>query len=127
MLDKIKARLTMLGYQLKEHDDMVINYYRAIAEEELKSETNQNVLPTTLTPTLIEMAAGRFLRHKKALNELGEGFNFPAMVKTIAEGDTSITYAISSSMTPEEQFDKVIERMVTPSPFVIVKHRRMTW
>ena len=125
----VTARLMSLGYTVKDGDDAEISYSVGRASEEIKANINRTEIPRGLYYTHIDMAAGLFLKNKKALGKLGESFNFQAPAKSISQGDISVTFAgaADGSLSPEARFDSMVESLVSPPKNVFSAFRRMKW
>lgn len=127
VLAAVTARLEALGYKVTEADYTAIRYQIAKAETELRVKTNRCEVPDGLFSVWVDMAAGLFLMEKKASGGLSDLYDFDAPAKSISEGDTSVTFALSDTATLEEQFDASIEKMTHPDAAMIVAFRRLTW
>ena len=127
VLAAVTARLEALGYKVTEADYTAIRYQIAKAETELRVKTNRCEVPDGLFSVWVDMAAGLFLLEKKAAGGLSDLYDFDAPAKSISEGDTSVTFALSDTATLEEQFDASIEKMTHPDAAMIVAFRRLTW
>lgn len=125
----VTARLMSLGYTVNDGDDAEISYSIGRASEEIKANINRTEIPRELYYTHIDMAAGMFLKSRKALGKLGESFNFQAPAKSISQGDISVTFAGASdgSLSPEARFDSMVESLVSPPKNVFAAFRRMKW
>ena len=127
VLAAVTARLEALGYKVTETDYTALRYQIAKAETDLKVRTNRCEVPDGLFTVWVDMAAGLFLMEKKASGGLSDLYDFDAPAKSISEGDTSVTFAISDTATFEEQFDAALERMTHPDAEMIVAFRRLIW
>ena len=125
ILDKVTERLAMLGYTAGESDSKGITYNIEKAEKDLKARTNLSEVPEGLSDVWIDMAAGMFLSDKKAIGGLGESYDFSAAVKSVSEGDTSVTFG--DAFTAEEQFDALLARMIEPDAERIIAVRKILW
>ena len=120
--EEATARIAMLGYTVTAKDRPLIEYFINSAEAEALRRTNQSVIPDELHSIYIDMIAGSFLQLKRAT---GASLNAPELpIKSITEGDISITYANTpSTMT----FDETLSIMASPSDEVFVPFRRLKW
>ena len=116
----------MLGYTSINTDDSAIEYGIAKAENALTALTNTGTVPDGLFYVHADMAAGFFLKDKKVNGQLDGIFDFDAPAQSISEGDTSVTFAQSAG-TPEEKFDALCEKLITPDKAVILRYRRLLW
>ena len=117
----VVTRLKGFGYTVVTEDDPLIDYMISKVEQELKNLTNLNEVPTGLKYEWADAVCGEFLSMKMATGKLE---NISQIVKSISEGDTSVTY--SEKMTPEAQFLVCLESLKIDMSAVI-RYRVMTW
>lgn len=127
IFEGVTGRLSVIGYETADTDKNAIVYCINKAEASLKSLTNQFILPEGLFYVWVDMAAGLFLTDKKTAGALNDIFDFSAPAKSISEGDTSVTYAVASSGTFEDQFDAMLAKMTHPDDETILRYRRLAW
>lgn len=127
MLAAVTARLAALGYSVTVADRAALPYAIAGAEDNIKGLTNQEAVPQELHRIWADMAAGLFLADKKAVGALDGCYDFSAPTKSITEGDTSVTYALSDAATAEARFDELIRRLIKPEKSLIARYRRLIW
>lgn len=131
MYEDVVARLASLGFTVTATDtpDAAVTYSINRAEAFIKSQINRTEIPEGLYYTHIDMAAGLFLKDKKACGQLGAAFDFSAPAKSITEGDVSVTFAGASdgSLTPEARFDKMVDAFINPPQSVFAAFRRLKW
>ena len=103
--------------------DMVVD----MVAQRIQNETNRTDIPEGLQSAAVSMAAGEYLRWKKAAGQL-EGFALEeAAVKQIQEGDTSISFAVGEgAQTPEQRLDALIASL-TGRQGEIYRYRRLVW
>lgn len=123
-LTAVKTRLKMLGYEVIEDDTDELEYYIEKAESKFKSELNRTVLPEELSLEIADAAAGFFLSEREASGRL-DGFDTERAVKSITEGDTTVTY--TDDITPKVRFDSLIKALTTIKPGTVSAYRRMAW
>lgn len=125
--DAVVARLATLGYNVTDADTAGLNFLLNKCERDILADINQTVLPDGLFYTYVDMVAGQFLCDKKACGGLdgAEGFDFSAPVKSITEGDVSIT--LSGASTPESRFDAILQSMMHPPASILAVYRRLRW
>ena len=126
-LAAVSARLAALGYTVTDADNAALDYNIRKAETYLKASTNQLEVPEGLFYVWADMAAGLFLTDKKAAGGLADTYDFEAPAKSISEGDTSVTFALSDSGSFEQQFDAMLERMAHPDEELVTAFRRLAW
>lgn len=92
-IDEVKDRLKQLGYEIKEGDETAILFCISRVEEHIKNVCNVSAAPEELYYKSIDMVCGEFLKAKLATGEL-EGYSVAdnRLIKTISEGDTTVTY-----------------------------------
>lgn len=122
----VESRLKSLGYEVTEADDFAIDYAISKAEAKLKAEVNQSSVPDGLFYVWADLAAGVFLQDQKATGRL-TGFDLSAPVKSVSEGDTSVTYAIADTNNPDTVFEALIKQLTTLDEFVLAAYRRLAW
>ena len=127
ILSTAKERLTAFGYEATDDDNASITYNIRRAEAYLIAQTNQKHVPDGLDYVWVDMAVGMFLADKKATGALGDTYTFDAPVKSVSEGDTAVTFAISDAGSAEDQFNAVVNKMINPSAEVIAAYRKLVW
>jgi len=131
ILDAVKVRLAALGYEVKDEDTAVLDFNIQKAERTLKISTNRREVPEGLFYVWVDMAAGLFLQDKMATGSLSgsTAFDTDAPVKSIKEGDITVTYAVAdgSSGTDTGDLDSIVDRMVNPDETLIAAFRRLVW
>ena len=124
MNEQVIALLAAFGFTVAADDPLVLFLTRSVTER-IKNLTNLPEVPDGLTQAAVRMAAGEYLRLKKASGDL-DGFDYSAAVKTIQEGDTSVTFA-DGNRSPEERFDELCAWLTTLPTGEIYKYRRLVW
>lgn len=128
--DSVIERLEQLGHKVTENDyDQIefeltktLNYVRNYCHL-----ADTTVIPDILTPRIIDRICGDFLYYKKNSGSL-DGFNYEAVIKSIKEGDTTITYAVGQGEdTPENRFDAFVKSLDRGFDKWLVPHRRLQW
>ena len=128
VFEAVVPRLAMLGYKVIEDDTPGLEYLISKCEKDILADINQNALPDGLFYTLVDMVAGQFMFNKKAAGDL-EGFDFEAPVKSITEGDVSVTFAGGSdgASSAEARFDALLSKLMHPAQSTLAAYRRMRW
>lgn len=124
--DTVENRLKALSYDVTEADAFAIDYAISKAEARLKAEVNQPSIPDGLFYVWADLAAGVFLQDQKATGRL-TGFDLTAPVKSISEGDTSVSYALADSNNPDTVLESLIKSLTTLDEFVLAAYRRLAW
>lgn len=128
--EAVVFRLAMLGYAAADKDKPALEYMIAKCEAELLADINHKTLPDGLFHTLVDMAAGSFLRDKLAAGSLElEGLDFSGSVKSITEGDVSVSFAGASdgAASPEARFLSALNGMTRPPESILGAYRRLRW
>ena len=128
VFEAVVLRLAMLGYKVIEDDTPGLEYLISKCEKDILADINQKELPDGLFYTLVDMVAGQFMFNKKAAGGL-EGFDFEAPVKSITEGDVSVTFAGGSdgASSSEARFDALLSKLMHPAQSTLAAFRRMRW
>lgn len=128
VFEAVVLRLAMLGYKVIEDDTPGLEYLISKCEKDILADINQNALPDGLFYTLVDMVAGQFMFNKKAAGDL-EGFDFEAPVKSITEGDVSVTFAGGSdgASSAEARFDALLSKLMHPAQSTLAAFRRLKW
>lgn len=128
--DKVVERLTVLGFgKLIADNEAAITYAIDRTAEIIKQNTNLSEVPKELLYTHVDMAAGTFLKDKKDMGLLGGIVDMSAPVKSISEGDVSVSFASAADgcTTPEARLDSLIKRLTNPDPSIFASVRRFKW
>lgn len=123
MIDKVVERLEAYGYEVTEADKTILAMIVGSTTAHINATTNLDEMPEGLTEQTIDAIVAHFLRAKKLTSP--ETFNFEKMVKSISEGDTSVTY--DGEKSAEERLDEWIESMLTRLDDDMFKYRVLTW
>lgn len=122
---EVKARLEQLGYEVTQSDEDAIEYAADSIQERIRNLCNQSEVPDELYYKSIDMACGAFLSGKMLLGGLDEyDESNGRLIKTISEGDTTVTYAEKKSCA------KRVEELVNSlsvSDGEIICWRRLKW
>lgn len=123
----IVNRLKQLGYVTTDSDYEQIDFeLRKIVNYTLNYCNITNV-PEIIYPRLIDRVCGEFLFYKKNSGSLN-GFNYDAVIKSIKEGDATITYAVGQGEdTPENRFDSFVKQLERGYDKWCTPHRRLRW
>jgi hypothetical protein len=113
MLEDVKARLASFGYTATSADDWMLNFCINKVETHIKNICNVAVEPEGLRLVAVDMACGEFLFGKKQSGQ-SVGIDFEAVVKSIAEGDTTITFETKNGA--EAKYDALIGYLLHGEP-----------
>ena len=114
-------RLSTLGYDVKDEDELAIEFLITHIENQIKMFTNLTCVPEGLNYEWIDAVCAAFLKSQLANGKLE---NVSSIVKNIQEGDTSVTF--DDSLTPEKQLIKYLETMAL-RPHAMCRYRVMLW
>lgn len=120
-------RLNQLGYIASEKDNPQIEFELKKILNYVKNYCNITEIPEILDPRIIDRVCADFLFYKKNSGSLN-GFNYDAVIKSIREGDTQISYAVGQGEdTPESRFDAFVKNLERGFDKWITPHRRIRW
>ena len=130
MVDRYQIinRLKQLGYEATEDDDEQIDFeLTKILNYVVNNFTRTTTIPEILDPRIIDRVCCDFLYYKKNSGSL-KGFNYDTVIKSIKEGDTTITYAVGQGEdTPENRFDAFVKSLERGFDKWCTPHRRLVW
>lgn len=120
-------RLKQLGYTATESDYEQIDFELNNTLDYVRNYCNITTIPEILDLRIIDKSCGDFLNYKKNSGSL-DGFNYDAVIKSIKEGDTTITYAVGQGEdTPENRFDSFVKSLDRGFDKWCTPHRRLRW
>ena len=126
-LTNVIERLGMLGYTATDADYPAIEYELNEVINYTLNYCNITTIPEIVEPRLIDRVCSYFLYYKKNSGSL-EGFNYDSVIKSIKEGDTTLTYAVGQGEdTPENRFDAFVKKLELTYDKWITPHRRLRW
>jgi len=126
MLEVVVKRLKTLGYVSVPEEEDAVQYAVDQAEQWIINNINQRPIPDGLRFIWIDMACGLFLANLKATGQL-TSIELAAPVKTISEGDTSVTFALEANGSPEARFEALLNSLVNPPEHQLAAYRRVKW
>lgn len=125
--EDIIKRLKQLGYTATEEDNDTIDFELNKIQNYVLNFCNITVIPEILDPRIVDRVCGEFLFYKKNSGSL-ENFNYDAVIKSIKEGDTTITYAVGQGEdTPENRFDTFVKSLERGFDKLCTPWRRLRW
>ena len=125
--DDVIKRLGQLGYIATEADHDHIDFELNKILNYVLNYCNISTIPEIINPRIIDRVCSEFLYYKKNSGSL-EGFNYDAVIKSIKEGDTTISYAVGQGEdTPENRFDAFVKSLERGFDKWITPHRRLRW
>ena len=127
MLNKVKERLNSLKVPITDNDDALLNFSIDKVTNFIKTQTNQQEIPTELNEIAIDMVIGEFLFLKKSMGQLDiETIDFSPFAKQVQDGDTNVIFAVEIDGTPESKFNAMIEYL-QHNEVDYRKFRRLSW
>ncbi|MGL5513622.1 MAG: hypothetical protein ACRDBM_10375 [Sporomusa sp.] len=121
--DDVILRLQSFGYTVTTEDEWMLKFCMDKVVTHIKNNCNVAKVPKGLWPIAIDMICGEFLYGKKASGQ-SVGIDFEAVVKSVKEGDTTITFTDADSA--EDKYDALISYLMhTETDFAAF--RRLRW
>lgn len=120
-LNDVTTRLKTFGYDATEEDAVLIVYLISSVEKEILNFTNLDEVPEGLKYEWIDAVCGEFLKLAFSAKKL-DGLD--QIVKSIKEGDTTVTLA--EGMSAESQFLGCVKALRL-NKGAMVRHRVLTW
>ena len=125
--EDIIGRLKQLGYTPTDDDTNGIDFELNKITNYVMNYCNITTIPEILYPRIIDRVCSEFLFYKKNSGSL-DGFNYDTVIKSIKEGDTTITYAVGQGEdTPENRFDSFVKSLERGFDKWCTPHRRIRW
>ena len=124
MIEKIKQRLTSLGYECVESDDFALDFVIKKTEQYIKHFCNITTLPDCLEWVMIDMVCGDFLLTKNSTGQL-TSVQIASVVKRLTEGDTTVEY--NATTDREATFNAFLDKMVNGHTSDLIAHRKLRW
>lgn len=122
ILEKVKILLSAAGVEVPE-DDTVLPFVLEAVTAGILNRINQDEVPDGLYTAVVMRTAGVYLRNLKGYGKLP--IDFESAVKSLSEGDTSVTY--SDDASPEAQFDTLISGWAAYGEDQLNRYRRLVW
>lgn len=125
--ENIIDRLTQLGYNPTKNDYNQIDFELQSVINYVINNFTRDGVPEILDNRIIDRVCSSFLYYKKNSGSL-EDFNYDAVIKSIKEGDTTLTYAVGQGEdTPENRFDAFVKQLERGFDKWCSPHRRLQW
>lgn len=123
-IELVKERLTSLGYELVEGDDVNITFLARKVEQYIKHFCNISEVPNCLEAVAVDMVTGEFLEVKKATGKL-TSIQIEPIVKRITEGDTTVEYTASGNA--DDAFNAYVDKLINGHESDLIAHRKLRW
>ncbi len=130
MYDLVVSRLSSFGYDLQPGDQQKIEYSISLVSEYIKNFCNiYGDLPERLKYYTIDKICGDFLKSKLLTGNLQfSDINFSSpVVKSITEGDSSVSFAVDKSQTPAQMLTSFIDNLLAFDKNILYRFRRLEW
>ena len=127
-VEMVAKRLESFGYELKPNDEYALGFLLEKTKLDILNFCNIKELPLELNYVAVDMVCGEFLLEKKsvgALNLSDIDLN-TVPIKSISEGDTSVSYATENSQSAQEKLDVLIQTLLDTKKY-LYKFRRIAW
>lgn len=109
----VVERLNTLGYNLNEGDIVTLQFAINGTEQYIKNFCNISDIPKELYYVAVDMAAGTLLKTKRSIGiDTLEGIDLESdNIKSISEGDVSITYNSDSSNSATARYNTLLDKL----------------
>ena len=126
--DDVVKRLETLGYNVNDSDLTLIQLTINGVEQNIKNFCNIIDIPSELYAIAVDMAAGTLLKTKSSIGEnVCDSIDFESdNVKSISEGDVSVTYNSDSSSSATAKYNALLEKLCNRDNELIA-FRRLRW
>lgn len=123
---EVTEKLKSLGYNVDDSDLVFIQFAINGTEQYIKNFCNITVIPPELYFVAVDMAAGTLLRTKSSVGEnVCNSIDFESdNIKSISEGDISVTYNSDSSTTAK--YNALLDKLCNRDNELIA-FRRLRW
>lgn len=126
-VEHVVKRLKMLGYTPTPEDNDMVEFELQRTVNYVLNYCNITEIPEILDLRIIDRVCSYFLYNKKNSGSL-EGFDYDVVIKSVKEGDTTLTYAVGQGEdTPENRFDAFVKSLERGFDKWITPHRRLRW
>ena len=127
ILDDAESLIRAMGHEVTQDDQWMIRFMAEKAEQEIKNACNVQAVPEGLYKAWVQLTVADFLGARLSSGILdGETIDFEPALKTLQEGDTSITWAADASQTPEQRLNLFIDGLRTCRN-QFIRYRRLCW
>ncbi len=126
-MNPITEKLSLMGISIPIEHQEVLSFLKLEVEESLQNLCNIEEIPEKAKSIISDMVMGKYLSFLKNAGKL-EGFDLEAAVKTIQEGDTSVSFALGEgSLTPEQRLDNLIQYLLYGRKGELICFRKIRW
>lgn len=126
-VEEVKKRLVQLGIKDQEQDNDKINFYIEKVISYVLNFCNREDVPGIIEPIVLDKICSDFMIEQKNMGNISD-FDYDSGIKTIKEGDTSITYGSENgSSTTETRFNDTMNYLQDNFNLWLLPHRRLRW
>lgn len=124
----VAERLSTLGYKINEGDTTALQLAINGTEQYIKNFCNISDIPSELYYVAVDMAAGTLLKTKRSIGiDTLEGIDLESdNIKSISEGDVSITYNSDSSNSATARYNTLLDKLCNRKN-ELIPFRKMRW
>lgn len=126
-----RTRLLCLGFDIESIKgfNTFMDFALRKVENYIKNYCNISKVPDGLYELWVDGACGELLKTLKNANLLqSENYDLSAAVKSITEGDVTVSYAINEGSTTDEQrLTALIEDLIKLDDGCLIKYRKLVW
>lgn len=125
---EVAERLKSFGCNIAEGDELTIQFAINGTEEYIKNFCNLPEVPDELHYTAVDMCCGTYLKTKRSLGiDVCDSIDFDAeAVKSITEGDVSVTYNSDGKTGKAALFDALLNKLCNRNA-ELVTFRKLRW
>ena len=118
--------LVTLGAVPDEDDVWLITFCIQKVENHILNQTNQSAVPEGLLQVAVDMVCGHFIQTKYSSGKLClSDLRFEEAVKTVTEGDTTVTFETGES--DDIKLQKLIKYLLEGKGSDLLCYRKMRW
>ena len=126
LTESVLERLVSFGYTPTKDDVFSIAFETKSVRSHILNMTNQATIPDGLFEVAVDMVCGNFLNGKYLCGKLElDDLDFEGIVKTVSQGDTSITFETSGQ--DEDKFRQLIAWLIDGKGCDLLCYRKMQW
>lgn len=124
----VVERLNTLGYNLNEGDIVTLQFAINGTEQYIKNFCNISEIPKELYYVAVDMAAGTLLKTKQGIGiSTLEGIDLESdNIKSITEGDVSVTYNSDSSNSATARYNALLDKLCNRKD-ELIPFRKLRW
>ncbi len=126
----IVIRLQAFKYNVQENETSILDYLTLKVVSSINNLTNQfytvDTIPQNLYSIVVDKVVGEFLLFKKNTGDI-PSLDLSPVEKQIQSGDTSVTYAVEGTTSPEKRLDTIINFLISGRDKELVRFRRLVW